>query len=240
MNSVADVLQASTIEADRVILPAVQLDRPLYEKVDKVLKGAGGKWNRSQKAHLFPRDPRQLLAEYLETGKAPNLQKDFQAFYTPKVIVDLMIGRAGVKPGQLILEPSCGDGRIAFAVRGMGCTVHCCEINELERIPLENEFRFLGTDFLKVDPNPVYDRVLMNPPFTKGQDVIHISHAFKFLRPGGRLVSIASPSWTFRTDKRSVEFGAFVGLHGDWEELPEKSFSESGTNVRTVMVTLDK
>ncbi len=32
----------------------------------------------------------------------------------------------------------------------------------------------------------------MNPPFANGQDIKHITHALRYLSPGGRLVAICA------------------------------------------------
>src|SRR5690606_5547682 len=60
-------------------------------------------------------------------------------------------------------------------------------------------------DFL-LQPILQVDRVVMNPPFSKQQDIDHIYHAFKFLKPGGILVSVVSESPFYRNNKKSVEF----------------------------------
>lgn len=85
-----------------------------------------------------------------------------------------------------------------------------------------------------------FDCILMNPPFTRQQDIDHVLHAWQFLKPGGRLVSIMSPGWYFRTNRKSVEFKEFVETHGTWHENDEGAFKESGTNIKTVTVVLDK
>jgi hypothetical protein len=61
------------------------------------------------------------------------------------------------------------------------------------------------------------------------------------LAPGGRLVSVMSPGFTFRQDGIAKGFRSFVEeVGGEVEELPPESFKESGTNIATVLVTLDK
>jgi len=82
----------------------------------------------------------------------------------------------------------------------------------------------------------------MNPPFSREQDVAHVLHAYeKFLAKRGILVAIMSAGVRFRQTARTkalrklVEDGA-----GTMVDLPDKSFQESGTNVRSVMVTLVK
>ena len=63
-------------------------------------------------------------------------------------------------------------------------------------------------DFLAVPPAPVYDRVIMNPPFTRGQDVTHVQHALRFVRPGRRLVAVMPASIKSRADKAARAFRA--------------------------------
>ena len=82
--------------------------------------------------------------------------------------------------------------------------------------------------------------VLMNPPFSRQQDVQHVLHAFKFLRPGGRLVAVMSPSWAFRQNKLSEEFRQFVDKYGDYYDNPPGTFKAAGTSVNTVLVLLDR
>jgi len=113
---VRDVLVRSSIDATSVKLPPEHLDRALYVAVDKVLKAAGGKWDRKAGAHLFDRDPREALGLAIETGEATNLKQQFQAFYTPAPLAARMAELADVKPGMLVLEPSAGMGALAEAV----------------------------------------------------------------------------------------------------------------------------
>lgn len=76
-----------------------------------------------------------------------------------------------------------------------------------------------------------FDRVVMNPPFECGADLKHIQHAFGFLKPGGRLVALCAQRDTTR---EWVE-----ALGGVFEPLPDGSFAEQGTGVRTALVTVD-
>lgn len=97
----------------------------------------------------------------------------------------------------------------------------------------------LQSDFLAQSPQPQYDRVIMNPPFEKQADIKHVLHAHKFLKPGGRLVSVMAASVLFRTNRLTVEFREFIQAKGGWiQELPEGSFKTSGTMVNTVIVTI--
>lgn len=81
----------------------------------------------------------------------------------------------------------------------------------------------------------------MNPPFENLQDIDHVMHSFKFLKEGGRLVSVMSASPFFRSDKKCVAFRAWLDMLGaEVEDLPEQSFKASGTNVNTKLVAIQK
>ena len=98
-------------------------------------------------------------------------------------------------------------------------------------------------DFLTIPPPPggYVDVVLMNPPFAKRADVHHIRHAFQFLRPGGRLVAIASASVSFRSDHLGKDFRLMVEAYrGSITPLPDDSFRASGTSVNTCLVTMTR
>lgn len=252
-STVLDALGNTTTEGNALKITA-KLDRPLYVAVNKVLEAAGGKWNRKAQAHLFDGDAGEIMEQIVLTGKVTNKKQELGFFPTPPAIVARMIEAAQIESGMLVLEPSAGDGAIAVPLAKLGAIVHCFELDR------ENSDKLISrlfatapeysvtpcTDFLQVDrPNlrgDLYDRVVMNPPFAPGQlDIKHVTHAATFLAPGGRLVSIMASSVTFRTNRLTVEFRKFLSdHHGTIEALPENSFAESGTNVNTVMVTLDK
>jgi len=96
-------------------------------------------------------------------------------------------------------------------------------------------------DFLTVSPEPVYDRVIMNPPFAGKADVAHVQHALRFLKPGGVLVSVMSAGVTYRTDRATAGLReAVTEAGGAIEQLPLRAFAESGTDAGTVIVTIPK
>jgi len=244
-DAVRDVLSRSTITADRVVLPPGQLDRKLYEQVNKALEGAGGKWNRSAKAHVFDRDPREALGLAIETGKATNVKQALQAFYTPGELAARMVKHATIKPGQSVLEPSCGAGNIlreivkaAPDLRVLGVEIDSIAAAKAREV---RSVRVLIADFLVLQPESwdLFDAIVMNPPFSKGQDMAHVLHAWKFLKPGGTLAAITSPSWRTGRTKAATEFRAFAHAHALVDEdVPAGTFRESGTDVGTVLLVL--
>ena len=69
--------------------------------------------------------------------------------------------------------------------------VECFEINsDLHQALTLLDFQPLDRDFLFATPRPMYDRVLMNPPFSKDAYIDHVRAAYDWLAPGGELVAV--------------------------------------------------
>lgn len=216
-----------------------QLDRKLYQGVAKAIEAAGGKWNRKAGAHVFDGDAAEAIESLLLTGEITHARDDFDFFPTPAAVVDRLVRLADVPAGAMLLEPSAGRGAILAAFKG-AAVLHAIEL-------LDDNVRHLKSlgwvdsvtqgDFLKTAPTPIYDRIVMNPPFSKRADIHHVNHAAKFLKPGGRLVSVMSASVVFRSDRLATDFRAMVEANGGGiEPLPAGSFLTSGTGVNTCTV----
>ncbi len=165
-------------------------------------------------------------------------------FPTPKAIVEKMLDEADIKPGEKVLEPSAGKGNIADAIRenhpdnALDVVEWNASLNELLT---EKGHNVVGVDFLQHSGE--YDKIIMNPPFEKGQDIDHIRHAYSLLNDGGRVVCIMSEGPFFRSDKKATEFREWLdSLGGVSEKLPEGAFklSERSTGVNTRLVVIDK
>jgi predicted RNA methylase len=243
-NEVLNVL--SNAETDGAVLKLVgQLDRALYTRTNKVLEAAGGKWNRKNQGHVFDGDAADAMEQIILTGEIASTKtkaQQFGAFFSPPKVADRVIELAGIAPGMLMLEPSAGKGALAYPAALAGAIVHCVEFMDSNFAALAGDARLgkvLHADFLTLTPSPIYDGVVMNPPFDKQADIKHVLHALKYLKPDGLLVSVMSSGVTFRDNKLTTEFRDLIRARGgDIEALPEGSFKESGTMVNTVIVTI--
>lgn len=228
-----------------------QLPRPLYVQVDKVLRAFGGVWNRKAKSHLFDVDAQGLVYSVIEAGEYIDPKKAYEFFETPPDLADLMVERADLADGQRILEPSAGKGAILEAIwrKGGGYAkelsiVELCS-QFVDHLRAQNWF-VNHADFLECgsDDNEDYwsfDRVIMNPPFSRFQDIDHVLHAWGMLKPGGRLVSVMLGSWEWRNTAKTVAFRQWIEETGaDVEHLPPGTFRASGTMVRSVLVSANK
>jgi hypothetical protein len=238
-----EVLGRATITADSLTLPQ-QLDRKLYLEISKLLEMAGGKWNRILKAHLFSRDPREVLGLAVTKGEVLDEKKSLQFFETPPDLAKRMVDLAEPKIIDDALEPSAGMGAIAREMRPRVGALKCVEIHPpFAKAMTEGglcDAVHLG-DFLNLTPAliGVFQTIVMNPPFHGGADVDHITHAFKFLTRRGRLVTLTAPSWEFRKGEKWEAFRALVDRFAVYrEDVPAGTFSDSGTDIRTKLIVL--
>ena len=249
-SNVLDVLSNASITGNTLQLTG-HIDRPLYVATNKVLEAAGGKWNRKAQAHLFESDAAEIMDQIILTGKVTNKKSELGYFPTPPAVVNRLIELAEIESAQRVLEPSAGSGNIAkavFAVAPIHLVAVEIDASTLEQFtssytswPHSRIHAYLG-DFITMSPNTLgdFDRVVMNPPFQRQRDVLHVNHALRFLRPGGRLVSVMSSSVAFRTNALTQAFRKTLAAHkGTIESLPENAFAESGANVNTVIVTME-
>lgn len=239
---VMNVLSNARLEGAALFLVG-QLDRKLYERTNKVLEAAGGKWNRSKKSHIFDGDASDRIEQIILTGDIVIPKDEFEYFPTPVDVAARVIDLADIQDGMMVLEPSAGRGALAIAAQAAasGVQVDMYELMEANNKALVDLNLPLSgvaapSDFLAENPNPVYDRVVMNPPFGKQADIKHVMHALKFLKPNGILVSVMAAGVVFRENRLTVEFRDLVKKSGgSIEELPQASFKTSGTMVGTAI-----
>ena len=177
-----------------------------------------------------------------DTKKRPGtgVAKDLQYYPTPVKVVERVLDEVGLckvedrwgnkSEPKNVLEPSCGDGRFLDALRLRGHHVVGVEVDpgRAAQAKAKGHHNVHVTNFLETAPNPVFDFVVMNPPFFGLHYRRHLEQARKFLKPGGQLVSILPASAWY-------DHG---GLEGKWHDLPVASFAESGTNVPTGFIVM--
>jgi predicted RNA methylase len=283
-DEVADVLRRGSWDnagsKPSFYLPPGKLERTLYQKVDKVLGALGGKWNRSARAHQFDAVSANVMLAVLEAGAVVDQKRTLEQFFTPMPLARRMATWLGIADGTHVLEPSAGDGRLARAAIEAGGSVTAIEIDERMMGPLLDVadiragwMRRICADFMawqkptKDEHNGTswfttdIDAVIMNPPFSGGQDIRHVCRALTYLRPGGKLAAIMSPHFTFGTDQLSAGFRRVIGypeglrlgydtgvelspdlgmVSASVEMLPERTFKTEGTNVSAVLVMIEK
>lgn len=125
--------------------------------------------------------------------------------FSPPELVSRLLAAVHLDSSSRVLEPEAGTGSIADAVKEVTPHVDCVEIKYDFRTLLELKgHRLIGDDFLNLAPQPVYDAVLMNPPFS--QECEHIRHAYDFLKPGGTMAAVCSPRISESTFRKYLAF----------------------------------
>lgn len=225
-------------------------DHPMTRAVQAAGLSNEGEYRAARNALLaldaivIQEDPKAVRLRELESALVGRKLPGF--FPTPPDLVYKIICRADILPGMSVLEPSAGKGDLAEAARATedNVTVECCEFNgTLREILTVRGFKVVANDFLDLNPDThKYDRIVMNPPFEKGVDALHVRHAFKMLKPGSRVVSVMSSGTFFRQDRAATEFRDWLAEQGGIsEQLPDGSFKSAfcPTGVSTRLVVID-
>lgn len=166
-------------------------------------------------------------------------------FPTPAPVFEHIKNAVGfIQDGARVLEPSAGRGNLCEFIRTRfrGVNIKAFEINsDLAQLCALKGFDCEHVDFMALEPQKIYDFVIMNPPFEGLQDAAHVRRAFEWLNDGGQLVAIMSPSFTFNGATKAREFRDWAqSVSATVQELPSGSFKESGTGVSTVLFSVFK
>ena len=184
---------------------------------------------------VIPPDPNAIrLRDMLYRAKM--YQKgDIQ--FTPPELAKELVALAGVRKDSRVLEPEAGIGNIADVAKEVTDHVDCIErmTDYCESMKLKKH-NVIGNDLLTAETAPIYDAVVMNPPFS--EECEHIKRAFDFLRPGGSLVAVCSSSIQWKSTRKYEQFR-------DWLSEHTHSIDECGakfemTGVHTVVLVVDK
>jgi hypothetical protein len=169
---------------------------------------------------------------------------DKELFPTPGHVVRRMMRELGLIkyrhagkryiPKFTMLEPSAGLGHIAKYLNGYG-KLYVIEKNEncLER--LQKDYQVIGNDFLTYECDKLYDYIVMNPPFSNGDE--HLIKAWSILEKGkiGCLLNEETIYNLF--SKRRQILNEIIEKHGKVIRLG-KCFPN--VNVNIVLVILEK
>ncbi|GHB33983.1 hypothetical protein GCM10007094_23690 [Pseudovibrio japonicus] len=249
MRKIADLAEQNTLPTE---LQTIRSKKAVSELVKTKIKHDG----RYYSAGIDTGEPREDTAQTraifsLLSGhdeKAEEQRREMEGlkdmnipgyFPTPETVVTTMLDYAGIEDGMRVLEPSAGHGAILDVLMGLeeDLTIESCELNHRLSAILERKgYDVVADDFTQFNPGPVYDRIFMNPPFEKRQDIKHLQHAYGLLRAYGRVACIMSSG----SVRQPVLTQWVDALGGEVIDLPDNSFKESGTGVSTCLVILDR
>jgi hypothetical protein len=164
-------------------------------------------------------------------------------FPTPRSVSIKMLQKIS-KEARYFLEPSAGKGDIADAIRDKTkyekFKVDCIEQSpELCAVLADKDFSVVGYDWLEYNGVCYYDAIVMNPPFSNGDE--HLLKAWDFLHDGEIVCllneeTIKNPCTSGRKRLQSI-----IEKHGNVEYLGDCfSTAQRKTAVRVAMVYLRK
>ncbi len=184
----------------------------------------------------------EALLDRLPTATTRSAETDrLQQFSTPPQVAYVANWAAGIKPGDVVLEPSAGVGGLAVFAKAAGAKVLANELSErrarlLAQTGIADRITRHNAEHLNafLQPEIVAGRleqptaVVMNPPFSNAAATSHsntlvgakhVEEALKLLPPGGRLVAIvgqgmadARPMFRGWWDKIKAEYNVRANI----------------------------
>lgn len=157
--------------------------------------------------------------------------------FTPTDLAKDLVVLACIDENSRVLEPEAGIGNIADAAKEVTKNVDCIErMVEFQEILRLKKHNVIADDLMDTEVNPVYDAVIMNPPFS--EECEHIQRAFGFVRPGGSLVAVCSNSIQWKSTRKYEQFRDWLAEHT--HSITESKASFEMTGVNTVVLVMDK
>lgn len=211
-------------------------DKAVRAQAEKVLESIGGVKvmagpHQNVAIWEFDYEPGSVLDEVIASGCIPD-QQSHQYYPTPVKLAEIAAELAEIGDEHKCLEPSAGQGGLAQYMPADRTT--CVEISKLHCKVLEAKgFNVQQADFIAWADTikyPIFDRVLMNPPFSEGRAKAHVEAAAALVKKGGRLVAIL-PSGMRNKD-------ILPGWDLDWSQVYDNEFD--GASVSVVILKADR
>lgn len=238
------MLEVMTLDGARLVLPNnVTFDPRSYQMLKKALLNAGGSYHDSS-FHFDDDDSASEALSRLLQGENINIKKTLQYYPTTDTAGDRLL--AGVDfTGKVVFEPSAGEGYLVKRALEIGAKrVLAVEIYTKFHTALEQAgAELIGSNIFDVNACDLLgvDVVVMNPPFSGGQDVKHVQHVLSILPPHVEVHAIMSGSVLENSNCIYEDFRAFMDKYGvEPERLEAGAFKESGTMVKTCIVRIPR
>ena len=157
-------------------------------------------------------------------GQQPSLD-DFRHSLAPSVgspehAVDKMLEVANLKPGEVLYDLGCGDGRILIAAaarykaKGVGIEISTrlarTAAEQVKKAGLQNQVKIIHGDFMKTDLSPA--NVVTLYLATEANDTLR-PNLERFLKPNTRVVSYDYPIPGWKPIETSETEGRTNAVH---------------------------
>ena len=220
-----------------------------YDALKYRIEKLGGHWRERFGGFIFDEDPMDKLKDESTWGSFEQSDytrwKIMRQFYpTPADVAKRVIELCEIEDNNSVLEPSAGTGALINSLSNKS------RITAIEIDPgMANGLKTAGyhvfnesfEDAIMCAHIDKFDRIVMNPPFSRQRDIKHIMAAYALLDDGGVLVGIMSENDLYYKTPLTERFNEFLkDIDAYIEPVPMRSFAESGTMVDTVIVKIKK
>ncbi|EKT2121922.1 DUF4942 domain-containing protein [Salmonella enterica] len=169
-----------------------KLQKTQSDELERTLTFIGGV--QENKHWRFPYEVGHTLNTIVATGLIPDA-KSHQFYPTPRIIAEYVARAIELQSGETLLEPEAGRGDLLAYVETRQEDITCIEVSPLfaEILRGKGYVNTVCCDFMKwSDDNACYmfDKIVMNPPYSLGRHKEHTMAALGHLKVGGRLVAV--------------------------------------------------
>jgi hypothetical protein len=185
----------------------------------------------------FSYDPTNVLMSIKMQGYIPERQSH-QFYPTEESLSELAIEMLKIEKFDKVLEPSAGNGRLVDKLTWMHKQrITCLDISKTQyEILKEKGYKAQCIDFLKysINEESLFSKIIMNPPFTKGQAKLHVEKALKHLDEEGKMIAIIPSSLRNKININEKEFSF------NYTDNIENAFLESNTKVSVCLLKVKR
>jgi hypothetical protein len=149
-----------------------------------------------------------------------------------------MLERLELQPDDHLLDPSAGSGALVaplfsgrFPMPEMTVLLdidpRCCGYMQQRWLGRQPEPEIVCGDFLDMRGDYKPTAIVMVSPIGMRQDAVHIRHAYRVLRPAGRMVAFCSASSLMADDSQGLAFRLWLDhVEAEVQAVPEGSFDD--------------
>jgi len=239
------ILIEAKVEGNIIKLAEVDIEEKKLNKLRNRLNKVGGRWNKKLNGFVFRKDPTETLKNLISDNPSTSIPR-FHHKQMPHSIAYKLVSLAELFFDDKVLVIDSNDSPIFRCIKRVqpDLTFDFCEIDTTATGNglTDPKVRKVSTNLQEYQPGEIYDIVLAKPPLLKNVDIDYIFHMYKLLKPGGRMVTIATTYWEedVLTQKQSKFKFWLTEKSAKIKHLPQGTFKSREVNIPTCIISLDK
>jgi predicted RNA methylase len=224
---------------ERLVFAPSGLPDNLQFALDWIMDSADGKWNKRDNGYVFfGQNPWMKINRVLASNFKYDQCDCVDIQQTPVDVAKFIVEKIGVRD-MMCMEPSAGEGIIVYQMiqhGAIGC--RAIEINQRRAKKCSKVVECTHQDFMDLDPERYktrFDRIVMHPPRTRGQDISHLQRALQFCKTGGKIACIMPAAHKTEVTQNVTQFRV-----NEVVDFTMETFTCLGKPIPTVCVFLTK